>query len=379
MKITAINTHLHSGAFSDLIFVEVCTDEPGISGWGECTLPGKPYAVCGAVQDAARLILGRDASNIRALWETVYRHGYWRGGAVETSALSGIDIALWDIAGKVAGVPVHRLLGGAVRQSLRTYANIGLSTDPEELARRARGAVDAGFDIVKFYPLPPMIAQPPVRLTAQVHDCCAAVREAIGPARDFAIDLHGRPLPHAVIAIERAVRDLRPLWIEEPVPVEDDAALIEVRRKFATPIALGERLFTRWQFRRVLEAQLCDIIQPDVGNAGGISELRVIADMAESHSVVFSPHSPNAILHTAASLQVAAIAQTFGALEFRPSEDTRSGVFTTSGSLTGGPGAFSLPTAPGLGIGVDPGRCKFDPSRIPVLAEVAPDGTPLDW
>ena len=240
MKITAIKTHLHSGAYSDLIFVEVCTDEPGISGWGECTLPGKPCAVSGAVQDAARLILGRDAGNIRALWETVYRHGYWRGGAVETSALSGIDIALWDIAGKTAGVPVYRLLGGALRQSLRTYANIGLSTDPEELARRARGAVEAGFDIVKFYPLPPMIAQPPVHLTAQVYDCCAAVREAIGPGRDFAIDLHGRPLPHAVIAIERAVRDLRPLWIEEPVPVEDDAALIEVRRKFATPIALGD-------------------------------------------------------------------------------------------------------------------------------------------
>ena len=379
MKITAINAHLHSGAFSDLIFVEVRTDQPGLVGWGECTLPGKPYAVAGAVQDAARLIVGREATNIRALWETVYRHGYWRGGAVETSALSGIDIALWDLAGKVAGVPVHGLLSGAVRTTLRTYANIGLSTDPEELARRAKSAVDAGFEIVKFYPLPPMIAQPPTHLVGQVHDCCAAVRASIGPTRDFAIDLHGRTLPHAVIAIERAVRNLRPLWIEEPVPVEDEVALIEVRRKFDTPIALGERLFTRWQFRRVLEAQLCDIIQPDVGNAGGISELRVIADMAEAHSVVFSPHSPNAILHTAASLQIAAIAQTFGALEFRPSPDTHSGVFTTPDCLTGGPGAFDLPTAPGLGVGIDPDRCRFDPSRIPILAEMAPDGTPLDW
>ena len=359
MKITDIKCHLHSGTFSDLIFVEVRTDQPDLIGWGECTLPGKPYAVAGAVQDAARLIIGRDARNIRSLWETVYRHGYWRSGAIETSALSGIDIALWDIAGKAAGVPVHQLLGGAVRNSIRTYANIGLSTDPDELAKRAKAAVEAGFDIVKFYPLPPMIAQPATRLTAQVHDCCAAVRDAIGPDRDFAIDLHGRPLPHAVIAIEHAVRDLKPLWIEEPVPVEDDTALLEVRRKFSTPIALGERLFTRWQFRRVLEAQLCDIIQPDVGNAGGISELRVIADMAEAHSVVFSPHSPNAILHTSASLQVAAIAQTFGALEFRPSPDTLSGVFTTPDSLVGGPG--------------------LDPSRIPVLAEVAPDGTPLDW
>jgi galactonate dehydratase len=161
--------------------------------------------------------------------------------------------------------------------------------------------------------------------------------------------------------------------------VEDESALIEVRRKFATPIALGERLFSRWQFRRVLEAQLCDIIQPDVGNAGGISELRVLAEMAEAHSVVFSPHSPNAILHTAASLQVSAIAQTFGALEFRPSPDTQSGVFTSCDSLTGGPGAFHLPSAAGLGIGVDPSFCQFNPARVPVLAETAPDGTPLDW
>jgi galactonate dehydratase len=379
MKITEITAHLHSGTYSDLIFVEVKTDDPGLVGWGECTLPGKPYAVAGAVRDAARLIVGREASNIRSLWETVYRHGYWRGGAVETSALAGIDIALWDIAGKSAGVPVHQLLGGALRHSLRTYANIGLSTDPEELARRAKSAVEDGFSIVKFYPLPPMIAQPPTRLVGQVHDCCAAVREAIGPDHDFAMDLHGRPQPHAVIAIEQAVRDLRPLWIEEPVPVEDESALIEVRRKFATPIALGERLFSRWQFRRVLEAQLCDIIQPDVGNAGGISELRVLAEMAEAHSVVFSPHSPNAILHTAASLQVSAIAQTFGALEFRPSPDTQSGVFTSCDSLTGGPGAFHLPSAAGLGIGVDPSFCQFNPARVPVLAETAPDGTPLDW
>jgi galactonate dehydratase len=224
-----------------------------------------------------------------------------------------------------------------------------------------------------------MIAQPPTRLAGEVRDCCAAVREVIGPDRDFAIDLHGRPQPHAVIAIERAVRDLRPLWIEEPVPVEDETALIEVRRKFATPIALGERMFSRWQFRRVLEAQLCDIIQPDVGNAGGISELRVLAEMAEAHSVVFSPHSPNAFLHTAASLQVAAIAQTFGALEFRPSPDTLSGVFTTPDSLCGGPGAFDLPHAPGLGIGVNASACRLDPARIPILAETAADGTPLDW
>lgn len=379
MKITDIKCHLHSGAFSDLSFVEVTTDEPGLTGWGECTLPGKPHAVAGAVKDAGRLIVGQDAGNIRKLWETVYRHGYWRGGAVETSALSGIDIALWDIAGKAAGAPVHQLLGGAVRTSLRTYANIGLSCDPEELARRAAAAVAAGFGIVKFYPLPPMVAQPPTSLVARIYDCCAAVRAAIGPDRDFAIDLHGRPQPHAVIAIERAIRDLRPLWIEEPVPVEDDTALREIRAKFCTPIALGERLFTRWQFRRVLEAQLCDIIQPDVGNAGGISELRVLADMAEAHSVVFSPHSPNAILHTSASLQVAAIAQTFGALEYRPGPDTLSGVFTTPGSLQGGHGAFALPEAPGLGIGVDRARCHLDPARIPVLAETASDGTPLDW
>jgi len=126
MKITEITAHLHSGTYSDLIFVEVKTDDPGLVGWGECTLPGKPYAVAGAVRDAARLIVGREASNIRSLWETVYRHGYWRGGAVETSALAGIDIALWDIAGKSAGVPVHQLLGATERgQTVQMWMRLG--------------------------------------------------------------------------------------------------------------------------------------------------------------------------------------------------------------------------------------------------------------
>jgi galactonate dehydratase len=379
MKITEVNAHLHSGTYSDLVFVEVTTEDPTITGWGECTLPGKPYAVAGAVKDAARLVVGMSAENVRSAWEKGYRHGYWRGGAVETSALSAIDIALWDIAGKRSGAPVHAVMGGAVRDSIRTYANLGLSTEPAVLASRAREAVEAGFDLVKFYPLPPMIALPPASLASRVHDCCAAVREAIGPGRDFALDFHGRPLPHAVISIERAIRDLNPLWIEEPVQVEDESALLEVRRKFSTPIALGERMFTRWQFRRVLEAQLCDIIQPDVGNAGGLSELRVIAEMAEAHSVVFSPHSPNGLLHTAASIHASAIAQNFGVLEYRPSADAASGLFIGSEHLEGGPGSFRLPTANGLGLAVDAEQCRFDPSRIPILGEVAADGTALDW
>jgi galactonate dehydratase len=164
MHIKQVKAHLHSGEFSDLVFVEVRTSDPAVIGWGECTLPGKPYAVAGAIRDAARLILDMPVQSIRKVWETVYRHSYWRGGAVETSALSGIDIALWDIAGKVADRPVHALLGGAVRDRIQTYANCGLSTDPDELARRASAALQAGFQIVKFYPLPPLLALPATEL-----------------------------------------------------------------------------------------------------------------------------------------------------------------------------------------------------------------------
>lgn len=379
MKITAIVPHLHTGHYSDLAFVEVQTDDPEISGWGECTLPGKPHAVAGAVRDAARLIDGADISSIRAIWERVYRHSYWRGGSVETSALSGVDMALWDIHGRLAGKPVHALLGGAVRQSFGVYANCGLSFDPEELARRARQAVADGFKIVKFYPLPPTPALPPARFVAGVYDCCAAVRAAIGNDCDFAIDLHGRPLPHTVIAIERAIRDLRPLWIEEPVPTEDQEALPRIRSQFSTPIALGERLFSRWQFQHVLQRGLVDIIQPDVGNAGGLSELRVIADMAEAYSVAFNPHSPNGVLHTAASLHIAAVAQTFGALEYRPVHAERLSVFGGEEIRLGADGTFSLSQQPGLGVTVNPENLRFDEAAVPKLVEWGRDGTPLEW
>ena len=378
MQITQIHAHLHSGEYSDLIFVEIKTSDPAVSGWGECTLPGKPYAVAGAVRDAARLIMGMPVESIRKIWETAYRHSYWRGGAVETSALSGIDIALWDIAGKVAQKPVHALLGGAVRDRVKAYANCGLSTDPDELARRAQTAIDAGFQIVKFYPLPPMEALPQTALISRVYDCCAAVRGVIGPSRDFAIDLHGRTLPHTVIAIEHAIRDLRPLWIEEPVASEDIEALNRVRRHFQVPIALGERLFTRWQFKQVLDRGLVDIIQPDVGNVGGLSEMRVLADMAESYHVAFGPHSPNGLLHTCASMHCAAIAQTFGALEFRPSAITNQ-VFDGVFPIFGSDGSFPLQSTPGVGLSVQANRLFFDEARVPRLAEQGADGTPLDW
>ena len=378
MHITQVKAHLHSGEFSDLVFVEVRTSDPAVIGWGECTLPGKPYAVAGAIRDAARLILDMPVQSIRKVWETVYRHSYWRGGAVETSALSGIDIALWDIAGKVADRPVHALLGGAVRDRIQTYANCGLSTDPDELARRASAALQAGFQIVKFYPLPPLLALPPTELVSRVYDCCAAVRQVIGTSRDFAIDLHGRTMPQTVIAIEHAIRDLRPLWIEEPVASEDMEALSRIRRHFQVPIALGERLFTRWQFKQVLSRGWVDIIQPDVGNAGGLSEMRVLADMAEAHHVAFGPHSPNALLHTFASMHCAAIAQTFGALEFRPSPMTNQVFDGQVPSMDEG-GSFALPTAAGIGVSVRESSLSFDESRVPKLVEHGHDGTPVDW
>jgi galactonate dehydratase len=378
MRITDVIPHLHTGQFSDLVFVELRTSEPGLVGWGECSLPGKPHAVAGAIRDLARLAVGQDAAAIRALWQRGYRHGYWRGGAVETSALAGLDIALWDIAGKQAGRPVHALLGGAVRSRISLYANCGLSVDPDELAKRARGAIDAGFRLVKIYPLPPMQALPPSRLIDHVRACCGAVRDAIGREHDFAIDLHGRPLPAAAVTIEAALRDLRPAWIEEPVPSEDEAALRIVRRHFATPIALGERLFTRWAFRRVLEEGLADIIQPDIGNAGGISELRVLAEMAEAHSVAFCPHSPNGLLHTFASLHAAAIAQTFGALEYRPAPED-SAVFADAAPAIGDDGCLAVPESAGIGTVIVPAALAFDEARVPMLEAWGEDGAALDW
>ncbi|MCU0771120.1 MAG: galactonate dehydratase [Verrucomicrobia bacterium] len=379
MKITALKPCGLASPVSDWTYVKVETDEPGLHGWGECSLPGKTHGVQGAIRDLEKLILGADPLNTERAWQRMYRHGYWRGGPIQTSALSGVDMALWDIRGKAAGKPVYQLLGGAVREKIQLYANCGLATDPAEFRRRVRGALDQGYRVVKIYPLPAVGPVEGAATLRQIVACCEAVREEIGPDRDFALDFHGRCTASLAVQIEASVRHTQPLWIEEPTPAEAPDALRRCAEKFVLPIAAGERLFTRWAFRALLEQELVGIIQPDVANAGGVTELAKIASLAELYGVAFNPHNPNGPLQSLASLHLAAHAQAFGLLEHRHEHHDFMRRFCSVVPKVDATGHASLPPGPGLGADLDEDFLGQNPAVVWTPEAFRADGSISDW
>ena len=379
MKITAIKPYAIATPVTDWAYVKVETDEPGLFGWGECSLPGKPNGVVGAVRDLEKLVIGHDPINSAFLWQRMYRHGYWRGGPIQTSAMSGIDVALWDIRGKAWKQPLHKLLGGAVRTKVKLYANIGLSCDADEFRRRAEIALAMGYRAVKIYPLPAVGAVEGPALVRQVVRCCEAIRDVIGRERDFAVDLHGRCSAALAAQIEAAIRDTAPLWLEEPVPAEQPHSLRRLAEKAVIPLAGGERLFTRWAFKQVLDEQLLDIVQPDVSNAGGVSELSALAALAELHGVAFSPHNPNGPVQSLTSLHLAAHAPTGQWLEHRHEHHDFMKRICADFPRVGTDGYCELPQTPGVGAEVDEDFLKSHPAVDWTPEVFREDGSPGDW
>lgn len=379
MKIAKITPHVCYSPISDLVFVKVETDEPGLFGWGECSLPTKPHGVAGAVRDLEKLIVGADPEKVEWIWQRMYRHAYWRGGPIQTSALSGIDMALWDIKGKAAGRSVAALLGGPVRDRIKAYANLGLSLDPGEFRERVASALDMGFTAVKIYPLPAVAMTEGGASIRQIVACCEAVRDALGSDLDYAIDMHGRSSASLAIVIEDAIRHTGPLWIEEPVPAESNAALERVAQQSKTPIAVGERLFTRWAFREVLENEWAGIIQPDVANAGGISEMVRLAALAEMYGVNFAPHNPNGPVQAAASLNLAAYAQNFSMLETRHTNIEWTAKLSSYVPRVDADGYLALPAGPGLGVEIDEAFLVSQTEGLWIPESFRADGSIADW
>lgn len=379
MKIVKVTPHICFSPISDLVFVKVDTDEPDVFGWGECSLPTKPHGVAGAVRDLEKLIAGADPEKIEWIWQRMYRHAYWRGGPIQTSALSAVDMALWDIKGKVAYKSVASLLGGPVRDRVKAYANLGLSLDPGEFRERVAVALDMGFKAVKIYPLPAVAMTEGRASIRQIVTCCEAVRNALGDDLDYAIDMHGRPSASLAVVIEEAVRHTNPLWIEEPVPAESNQALERLAQHSKTPIAVGERLFTRWAFRDVLENEWAGIIQPDVANAGGISEMIKIASLAELYGVNFAPHNPNGPVQAAASLNLAAYAQNFSMLETRHTNLEWTAKLSSYVPRVDAEGYLALPKGPGLGIEIDEEFLVSQNSGQWIPESFRADGSIADW
>lgn len=284
------------------LFLKVTTED-GLVGWGEPVVEGKADTVRTAVEEMSDFLIGRDAGHIEDLWQVLYRGGFYRGGPVLTSAISGIEQALWDIKGKKLGVPVYELLGGPVRDKMRVYAWIG-GDKPSEVAKEAREKIAAGYSAVKMNGTAEMEwIDSPVKIQ-EAAERLAAVRDAVGWSVGIGVDLHGRVHKTMAKALIKELEPYKPMFIEEPVLPENNEVLHEITKGSGVAIATGERMYTRWDFKRLLSQGGVDIIQPDLSHAGGIWEVRKIAAMAEAFDVAVAPHCPLGPIALAASLQL---------------------------------------------------------------------------
>jgi len=302
MKITAITPYLVPPRW---LFVRIDTDA-GICGWGEPIVEGRARTVAAAVTELADYLIGNDPRRIEDHWNTLYRGSFYRGGPVLMSAIAGIDQALWDIHGKALGVPVHVLFGGPVRERIRVYSWIG-GDRPAQTAQAAKQAVAAGFSALKMNACEEMQFIDSHHKVTQVLDNVQAVRDAVGAEIGLAVDFHGRVHKPMAKVLLRELIPFKLMFVEEPVLSEHLEAIPELAAIGAAPLALGERLYTRADFKRVLHTGGIDIIQPDPSHAGGISEVRKIAAMAESYDVALALHCPLGPIALAANLQLDAV------------------------------------------------------------------------
>jgi galactonate dehydratase len=342
------------------LFLRVDTDE-GLTGWGEPVVEGRAHTVAAAVEEFADYLVGQDPLRIEEHWNVLAKGGFYRGGPILSSALAGVDQALWDIAGKALGVPVSQLLGGAVRDRVRVYSWIG-GDDPADVAAAAREKVDAGFTAVKMNGSGALRPLDTPAAAQAVADRVAAVREVLGPDRDVAVDFHGR----MSLAMARRTLPLleaaAPLFVEEPTVPEVSELVGQLAASTPIPIALGERLYNRWDFRRVLGSGVA-VIQPDLSHAGGISEVRKIATMAEAFDVALAPHCPLGPIALAASLQVGVVSPNLLIQEQSLGIHYNAGSDLLDYLLDGSVFAYTdgyVPalTGPGLGIEIDAGEVE---------------------
>ena len=302
MKITKVNTYFVRPRWG---FVEIETDA-GITGWGEAVLEGHAAAVLSCVNEMKDYLVGKDPADIEGLWETLYRAGFYRGGGVLMSAISGIDQALWDIKGKVFGVPVFELLGGKCREKMKVYSWIG-GDRPSDVGKAAKEKMDAGFTAIKMNATEELQIVDTYDKIDAVLERVAAIRESCGKYFGIAIDFHGRVHKPMAKILAKKLEEFDPMFIEEPVLCENMEYFGEIAAACNVPIATGERLFSKWDFKRLFKAGGVDIIQPDLSHAGGITEVKKIAAMAEAYDVALAPHCPLGPIALAACLQVDAI------------------------------------------------------------------------
>jgi galactonate dehydratase len=344
MKITKIESFFVKPRWH---FLKISTDE-GISGWGEPIVEGRARTVAMAIKELEPVLIGQNPLEVERIWTETYRGTFYRGGPVLVSALSGIDQALWDIKGKYHGQPVYALLGGPNRKRVRTYAHMR-GKDLDEIIVNAKKSVEEGFTLFKTHPIEgPIRPLDTVELIDNSVERIGRLRAALPKNVDLALDFHGRFIPAMSIRLIRELEQFRLMFVEEPVQCENVDALVTVARSTCIPIATGERIFTRWGFREILEKQAAAVLQPDLCHAGGITEVRKIAAMAEVYYVQVAPHNPLGPISLAAGLQVA------GSIpNFLCQEQVSLGEGYLKEPFKIKEGHIDLPVKPGLGIEVD--------------------------
>lgn len=392
MKITKIETHICNARMRNWIFVKVLTDQPGLYGWGEATLEWHTRAVVGAIEDISQLLIGEDPTRIEYLWQMMYRQHFWHGnGIVRSTAISGIDLALWDILGKIHGVPCHKLWGGPVRDYIRLYCHLGggkmedfYETSPADAGRfaeLAQKAVEDGFTAFKAMAVPETMPLEGLRPIRYAEACVQAMREAVGDGIDIMVDCHARPSPRMGLLFAKALEPYGLYWFEEPCWPEtvDDIALIQ--RAVSTPIATGERLVSQYAVREYLEKRACSVMQTDITHVGGLSEARRVAAMCEAYRVAMAPHNPQGPVSTAASLEFGFATPSYIICEAVHLDVPWRQDVVSEGFVVEEKGRIVHPgTRPGLGIEINEAEVAKHPFQQEILQRsFYADGSVGDW
>ncbi|TPW30344.1 galactonate dehydratase [Pararhizobium mangrovi] len=389
-RITGLRTVVINADLRNWVFVRVETDQPGLYGWGEATLEWKTRGVVGTIEDLEPILIGRDPRDIEGTLRALRKHGFWRLGAIGESAISGIELALWDIFGKSVGLPVWRLLGGRVRDRVGIYTHLGLghsdsvygSMDPESVADMASEIVEKGYKALKVLAVPYTHMSVTGRGLDQAEQAMGAIRERVGNDVEIMVDFHGRcGSIAAALAYIDVLRPFRPLFIEEPLQPDDEEGLIALSRQSSVPLATGERLIGKSQFDRIFASRAIAVAQPDICHTGGLLETKAIAAMAANAGIAMAPHNPLGPIAGAAALHFAVSTPNF------LTQEEMVGAVAWFGEVVDGPvcfdaGFWQVPDAPGLGVEVDEtvaARHPYKPEPFITTEAAMEDGTIVDW
>ncbi len=392
MKITGIETHVCHARMRNWIFVKVLTDQQGLVGWGEATLEWHTRSVVGAVEDLASLLIGEDPTRIEYLWQIMFRQHFWHGhGIVRATAIAGIDLALWDILGKVAGLPCSKLWGGPVRNEVRTYCHLGggrmedFYETPVDEAKRfgelALRAVADGYTAFKSMAVPPTMPIEGERPVRAAEACVRAMREAVGPEIDIMVDCHARPSPAMGLKFGKALEPYGLYFFEEPCWPECVDGLAMINAALTTPVATGERITSLEQFRDLFAKRGCEICQVDITHCGGLTAARRIAALADAYRIALAPHNPQGPISTAASLEFGFAQPSYIICETVHGDVPWRQDVVEEGFVIEPKGRIVRPnTKPGLGIAINEQEVKKHPFEQEIAQRVFyRDGSVGDW